>query len=212
MNNNPERDRFHKSDILKLADIVQQNLGPDFAVEARDKGAFISIFDKEKVFIASYQWVQGMGWQPSIMQPFTFCPDDVLHMVDELKRCIQGTAETKSRWEDFQTVKTNKAWQAYQGARAAHAFRMYSPDPIPLDIVKAGMPLHGGVVTPGLNLGEFEPEVDPVEAGPKGIPFPPALVHYPVKDPSPMDNKAEPDPLDWDLVDASFDDLLKDME
>ena len=217
MSRNPERDRLHRSDILKLAGIVQQLLGSDFSVESRDKGTYIGIFDKNKAFVASYQWVQDVGWRASIAQPVTFCPDDVVHMVDELRQCLQGAIETGVRWEDFQNAKSDKTWGAYQGARAAHAFRMYRPDAAPLEQVKAGMPLHGGVVTPGFmgvyDPNEFDPEIDPVEeAFDDGVPHPPAIVHYPVKDPGPMDYKVEPGPLDYDLGDDFLDDILKDIE
>lgn len=117
--------RIHKADILKLAEELQRQLGPTFSVETREGGSFIGIFDSNKTFVGSYQWVQGVGWRGSIMQPFTFCYDDIEHMTDELKRCLQGSTKAQEQWEKYLQDKSEASWQAYQGAIAAHGFRMY---------------------------------------------------------------------------------------
>lgn len=127
----PERNRVGKSDISNLVARLQAALGPKFSVEFRDGGSFIAIFDLNKILVATYQWVQGVGWRASIMQPFTFCFDDIDHVVEELRRSLEGCDKILARWETFHQSKTEKAWQAYQGVRATHNFRMYHTQPEP---------------------------------------------------------------------------------
>jgi hypothetical protein len=124
MKAHPERTRLLKQDPAKLAEALQHQLGSDFMVEVTKTGMAIYVYRKEDL-VASFRWVKGIGWQPFVIQPFVFCLDDVEHTAEEIRRSVLGKYETYKKWTAFLLSKSEKLWKAYQGAHAAHYFRMY---------------------------------------------------------------------------------------
>lgn len=119
-----DRKGLNKKDGLKIKALIEESLGSGFTAETREGASFIGIF-RNGIHIGSLHWIVNVGWQPSIVQPYVFCKDDMTHLIDEIHHCIKGMDETQNHWETWQADRSETNWQNYQGSRAAYSFRMY---------------------------------------------------------------------------------------
>jgi len=82
-------------------------------------------------------WMPDLGeWIPSVTQPPVFCWDDLTGLAEEVERCQEASKKITNAWNGYRVAKPGakgiETWEAYQGALAAHYFRMYEPeDPKP---------------------------------------------------------------------------------
>ena len=76
--------------------------------------------------IATLSWRKKQGWCLMVRQPVTYTRHDLGHVIEEIRRCQAGIVAVKKAWECFKRAKTNKRWAEYQGALAAHFFRLYT--------------------------------------------------------------------------------------
>lgn len=113
--------RLQKGDGEEIAESVTKELG--LKAEAR-KGS-VYVWDMDNSHIATFSWRKGKGWCLLVRQPTTFTRHDLDTGLEEIKRCQAGIKAADEAFGKFKKAKTNKNWAAYQGALAAHFFRLY---------------------------------------------------------------------------------------
>ena len=119
-----DRLRLQKASCEEIAERVRDELG--FQAECRSGTVYI--WDDESNHIATFSWRKGRGWCLMVRQPVTYTRHDLGHAIEEIRRCRAGMMAADEAWEKFKKGKTNKNWAEYQGALAAHFFRLYGGD------------------------------------------------------------------------------------
>jgi len=116
-----DRLRLQKSEGAEIAANMMEH---GFKSEARTDSVYV--WDEHEQHIATFSWRKGKGWCLLVRQPTLFAQHDLKMAVEEIQRCEAGIEAADQAWEKFKKAKTNKNWAAYQGALAAHFFRLYS--------------------------------------------------------------------------------------
>lgn len=116
-----DRLRLQKGDGEEIAERVTKDLG--LKAEAR-KGS-VYVWDPDNQHLATFSWRTGKGWCLLVRQPTISTRHDLGTGLEEIQRCQAGNSAADEAFEKFKKVKTNKNWAAYQGALAAHFFRLY---------------------------------------------------------------------------------------
>jgi hypothetical protein len=119
-----ERLRLRRNQAQDIAEIVR-SLG--FRAHVSD--GRIHIHDPKHPgndkWIGCLHWTKRVGWGLYVMQPPTYTQHDLQFALEELQRTSKARRAVVRAWGAFNKCRSEKNWRAYQGAIAAHYFRMF---------------------------------------------------------------------------------------
>jgi len=104
-------------------EIAEQIEEAGFQAECRSGTVYVW---SDSDHIATLSWRKKQGWCLMVRQPATYTRHDLGHAIEEMRRCQAGILAVNKAWERYKKSKTNKNWAEYQGALAAHFFRLYT--------------------------------------------------------------------------------------
>lgn len=117
-----DRLRLQKAECEEIAQRVRDELG----LQAECRSGTVYVWDGESNHVATFSWRKDRGWCLMVRQPVIYTRHDLSHAIEEIRRCRAGALAADEAWQRFKKVKTNQRWAEYQGALAAHFFRLYT--------------------------------------------------------------------------------------